>query len=311
MFLKKIKLNLLIILISFSIFFTKVFSYENKIVIKVNNEIITYIDIVNEIRYLKALNPNLNNLEQEKIYKIAKNSLVREKIKAIEISKIQKIEISQEYLENIIKQIYIKIGMNNKEVFIEYLNNLSIDEKIVEEKLSNEAIWNQIIYEKFKSQIKVNRKEIEKNVKNLKTNTKSFLLSEIVFRIENKKEKEKFINKINKSIAENGFGNTALIFSISDSSNTGGKLGWVDESSISTKILSQLNGLKKNQHTKPILIPSGYLILYIEDIKQIEKKIDFEKEVLNRINSIQTQQLNQFSNIFFNKIKKDVIINEK
>ena len=311
MFLKKIKLNLLIILISFSFFFTKVFSYENKIVIKVNNEIITFIDIVNEIRYLKALNPNLNNLEQEKIYKIAKNSLVREKIKAIEISKIQKIEISQEYLENIIKQIYEKIGMNNKEAFIEYLNTLSIDEKVMEKKLSNEAIWNQIIYEKFKSQIKVNRKEIEKNVKNLKTNTKSFLLSEIVFRIENKKEKEKFINKINKSIAENGFGNTALIFSISDSSNTGGKLGWVDESSISTKILSQLNGLKKNQHTKPILIPSGYLILYIEDIKQIEKKIDFEKEVLNRINSIQTQQLNQFSNIFFNKIKKDVIINEK
>ncbi|WP_440919843.1 peptidylprolyl isomerase [Candidatus Pelagibacter sp.] len=311
MFLKKNKLNLIIILISFSIFFTKVFSYENKIVIKVNNEIITLLDIVNEIKYLKALNPNLNNLEQERIYNIAKNSLVRDKIKEIEISKIQKFEISQGYLENIIKQIYENIGMNNKEAFIEYLNNLDIDEKMVEEKLSNEAIWNQLIYEKFKSQIKINRNEIEKNVKNLKTNTKSFLLSEIVFRIENKKEEEKFINKINKSIIDNGFGNTALIFSISDSSNTGGKLGWVDESSISKKILSQLNGLKKNQHTKPILIPSGYLILYVEDIKQIEKKVDFEKEILNRINSIQTQQLNQFSNIFFNKIKKNVIINEK
>ena len=311
MFLKKNKLNLIIILISFSIFFTKVFSYENKIVIKVNNEIITFLDIVNEIKYLKALNPNLNNLEQERIYNIAKNSLVRDKIKEIEISKIQKFEISQGYLENIIKQIYENIGMNNKEAFIEYLNNLDIDEKMVEEKLSNEAIWNQLIYEKFKSQIKINRNEIEKNVKNLKTNTKSFLLSEIVFRIENKKEEEKFINKINKSIIDNGFGNTALIFSISDSSNTGGKLGWVDESSISKKILSQLNGLKKNQHTKPILIPSGYLILYVEDIKQIEKKVDFEKEILNRINSIQTQQLNQFSNIFFNKIKKNVIINEK
>ena len=206
-------------------------------------------------------------MEQEKIYKIAKNSLVREKIKAIEISKIQKIEISQEYLENIIKQIYEKIGMNNKEAFIEYLNTLSIDEKIMEEKLSNEAIWNQIIYEKYNSQLKIDEQEIEKDVRNLKSTSKSFLLSEIVFRIENKNEEEKYIDKINKSISQNGFENTALIFSISDSSNTGGKLGWVNENSISKKILNELNGLKKNQYTKPILIPSGYLILYIEDIK--------------------------------------------
>ena len=132
-----------------------------------------------------------------------------------------------------------------------------------------------------------------------------------MFRIENKNEEEIYIDKINKSISQNGFENTALIFSISDSSNAGGKLGWVNENSISKKILNELIGLKKNQYTKPILIPSGYLILYIQDIKQIEKKIDFKKEVEIRMRSLQTQQLNQFSNIFFNKIIKNEIINEK
>lgn len=310
MFLKKIPFQY-IILIIFSILLTKSFAIENKIVVKVNNKIITYLDIINEKRYLKALNPNLNNLEENKVYEIAKNSLVREKIKEIEILKYKKIEINQDYLENIIEQVYKKIGFNNKTDFIKYLTNLNINISLIEKKLSNEAIWNSLIYERFNSQLKINNEEIEKNVKNLKNTSKSYLLSEILFSIENKNQKEKYIQKITQSINENGFGNTALIFSISDSANTGGKLGWVNENNISKKILNELNKIKRNQYTNPILIPGGYLILYIENIKTIEKKIDFEKEILARKRNLQTQQLNQFSNIFFNKIRKNAIINEK
>ena len=310
MFLKKIPFQY-IILIIFSILLTKSFAIENKIIVKVNNKIITYLDIINEKRYLKALNPNLNNLEENKFYEIAKNSLVREKIKEIEILKYKKIEINQDYLENIIEQVYKKIGFNNKTDFIKYLTNLNINISLIEKKLSNEAIWNSLIYERFNSQLKINNEEIEKNVKNLKNTSKSYLLSEILFSIENKNQKEKYIQKITQSINENGFGNTALIFSISDSANTGGKLGWVNENNISKKILNELNKIKRNQYTNPILIPGGYLILYIEDIKTIEKKIDFEKEILARKRNLQTQQLNQFSNIFFNKIRKNAIINEK
>ena len=191
------------------------------------------------------------------------------------------------------------------------MTNLNINISLIEKKLSNEAIWNSLIYERFNSQLKINNEEIEKNVKNLKNTSKSYLLSEILFNIENKNQKEKYIQKITQSINENGFGNTALIFSISDSANTGGKLGWVNENNISKKILNELNKIKRNQYTNPILIPGGYLILYIEDIKTIEKKIDFEKEILARKRNLQTQQLNQFSNIFFNKIRKNAIINEK
>ena len=191
------------------------------------------------------------------------------------------------------------------------MTNLNINISLIEKKLSNEAIWNSLIYERFNSQLKINNEEIEKNVKNLKNTSKSYLLSEILFSIENKNQKEKYIQKISQSINENSFGNTALIFSISDSANTGGKLGWVNENNISKKILNELNKIKRNQYTNPILIPGGYLILYIEDIKTIEKKIDFEKEILARKRNLQTQQLNQFSNIFFNKIRKNAIINEK
>ena len=138
---------------------TQVFFLENKIIVKVDNEIITSVDINNEVKYLKALNPNLSKLDKNKIYQIAKSSLVREKIKLIEISKIAESKISEEYLENIIKNIYSSIGFNKE--FIKYLNNFSIDIEEVENKLSNEALWNQLIYRNYYTKIKIDEKKLE------------------------------------------------------------------------------------------------------------------------------------------------------
>ena len=60
-----------------------------------------------------------------------------------------------------------------------------------------------------------------------------------------------------------------------------------------------------------MLIPGGFLIIKLKNKKEIEKKIDFEKELNLRIRSLQNQQLNQYSNIYFKKIKKNISINEK
>ena len=128
------------------------------------------------------------------------------------------------------------------------------------------------------------------------------------------KENEKSINlynRIKKSINENGFENTASIFSISDSSKTGGRLGWIDESSVNKKILKEISVLKIGEYTKPILLPGGFLILKVDDKKSVEKKIDIENELIQRIKATQNEQLNQYSIIFFNKIKKEIIIDEK
>ena len=151
----------IIILLFYLTCVTQVFSLENKIIVKVDNEIITSVDIINEVKYLKALNPNLSKLDKNKIYQIAKSSLVREKIKLIEISKIAENKISEVYLENIIKNIYSSIGLNNKKEFIKYLNNFSIDIEEVENKLSNEALWNQLIYRNYYTKIKIDEKKLK------------------------------------------------------------------------------------------------------------------------------------------------------
>ena len=289
---------------------TQVFSLENKIIVKVDNEIITSVDINNEVKYLKALNPNLSKLDKNKIYQIAKSSLVREKIKLIEISKIAENKISEVYLENIIKNIYSSIGLNNKKEFIKYLNNFSIDIEEVENKLSNEALWNQLIYRNYYTKIKIDEKKIRDEIKSINNEIYSYLLYEILFNSDDKREAEKLYNQIELSIEKNGFENTASIFSISESAKTGGKLGWIEEGSMSKKIVSEISQLKNDEYTKPILIPGGFLILSVKNKKKIQKNLDIEQEVKLKIKSIQNQQLNQFSNIYFNKIKKNVSINE-
>ena len=297
---------LLILIIPFNSY-----AIENKIIVKINNQIITNIDISNEINYLIALNPNLKNLTQIELFDIAKKSLIREKIKLIEISKLNEVSLNEEYLENILKNIYKGIGFDNKNQFLSYIESFNVDIKTIEKKLETEAIWNQLIYLKFKSKLKIDEKKIKEEINLNKETINSYLLYEIVFNVDKSENSEKFFKKIKESIDENGFENTASIFSISDSSKTGGKLGWITESSINKKILNQISKLNKDQYTDPIRIPQGFLILNLKDKKVKYKKIDIESELATKIRTAQNQQLNQYSIIYYNKIKKDVVINEK
>ena len=286
-------------------------SIENKIMLKINNQIITTIDVYQEANYLKALNPNIQNLDKKKILDIARSSLIREKIKEIELSKYKKNKIDPKYLEQIIQSIYRKIDLENKSEFKKYVKNFGIDIEIIEKKLQIETRWNQLIYKKFFSKLKIDKESIRKNIDANREKSISFLLYEIVFSIDKDNQNNEVFNSIEKSILKEGFENAAAIYSISESSKTGGNLGWVNENNINNKILKNVNTLEIGQHTKPILIPGGFLILLLKDKKNVEKKIDIEKELVLRIRSLQNQQLNQYSNIYFKKIKKDILINEK
>ena len=297
----------------FIIFFStnSTLSIENKIILKINNSIITNLDVVNEANYLQALNPNLQNLEKNKILEIAKNSLIREKIKEIEILRSSTRSINSDYLESLIKSIYTNIGFKNKNEFIEHIEKFNINIQTIEKKISDETLWNQLIYKKFFSKVKIDQEKIKKDINLVNRKSKSYLLNEIVYSIDNNDEKKILFEKIKKSIVQNGFENTAAIYSIAETSKTGGNLGWISENTINKDILKYISKLKIGEFTNPILIPSGFLILKVKDMKEIEKKIDIEKELNLRIRSMQNQQLNQYSNIYFKKIKKNILIDEK
>ena len=123
------------------------------------------------------------------------------------------------------------------------------------------------------------------------------------------KKKSKPLKKNNSKI--NGFENTASIFSISDTSKMGGKLGWINESSISKKIFEEIKNLNNGEYSNPIQIPGGFLVLSVKEKKTVEQKTDVEAEFLLKVKALTNQQLNQYSNIYFNKLKKNIKINEK
>ena len=282
------------------------------IVYKINNEIITNSDIEKEYRYLVSLNNQLKNLEKQKIIELSKESALREKIKKIELIKYFDLKTININIDNYLENFYRNLNIKNKKEFEEYLQSNNISLNYVRKKIEIEILWNQLIYDRYIGQINIDRNQLKEKVKKLISTKKQkkYSLSEILFDIENNSNFEKKLENINQSISEIGFKNTANIYSISDSSKFGGKIGWIEEQKLSTKILEQLKALEVGQYTSPVQVGSSFLILKIEEIKY-ENAIINEDEELNKMIQFETsKQLDQFSKIFYEKIKINSFINE-
>ena len=282
------------------------------IVYKINNEIITNSDIEKEYRYLVSLNNQLKNLEKQKIIELSKESALREKIKKIELIKYFDLKTINIDIDNYLENFYRNLNIKNKKEFEEYLQSNNISLNYVQKKIEIEILWNQLIYDRYIGQINIDTNQLKEKVKKLISTKKQkkYSLSEILFDIENNSNFEKKLENINQSISEIGFKNTANIYSISDSSKFGGKIGWIEEQKLSTKILEQLKTLEVGQYTSPLQVGSSFLILKIEEIKY-ENAIINEDEELNKMIQFETsKQLDQFSKIFYEKIKINSFINE-
>ena len=298
------------IFVIYLFFFNFTIAIENKILFKVNNEIITSIDILNEINYLNLINSDFQKLDDQKKYEVSKNSLIRDKIKEIDLNqKFKELKLDEEYLNELINNYSKKNGFKDINEFYNELKTSNIKIEEVKKKITIEFLWNQLIVDKFFRNVRINEENIKKNLK-VQKKQKEFLLSEILFSLENNNELNDKIELINQTILDEGFSKSALIHSISDTNNTGGKLDWINEASLNTKIKSVLKDLEVGSVTKPILLPGGYLILKINDIREVEKEIDLKKEFEKIKREKINEQLNQMSNLYFNKIKKDIIINE-
>ncbi len=295
----------------FLFIFTKdVFSLENKIILKINNEIVTSVDVLNEIKYLSIIIKDFENIEKDRVYQISINSIIRQKIKEIELSKnFKELTVKEEYLNPQIDSFIIKNNFQSKDKLINHLKNNQLDINFIKSKLSQEMLWNKLIYDKFFKNVKINKDKILDDIKKNK-NQNEYLLSEILFNVENKNALNKKFEDIRETIKNDGFEKAALVYSMSGSSENGGLLGWIKESSISEKIKKELEKIDEQNFTKPIQVPGGFIILFINEIRISDKYIDIEKELNSIVKKKTNDQLNQLSNIYFNKIKKNMKINE-
>jgi peptidyl-prolyl cis-trans isomerase SurA len=298
-------------IIIFFVFISNSDSFENKILFKIEDQIITSLDVINEYKYLVALNPNLKKADEKDIIKLSRKSILKEKIKNIEIKRnLENPKVPEKFLEQILMNIYTKIGLSNLNDFKKYLIINEVDFENVKKKLEIEALWNELIIFKFSSKIKIDEKKLKDEIIKNNIFLKSYLMSEISFEVSNIKNLENKFLEISNVINNKGFDFAALQYSSSPSSNLGGKLDWINENSLNDTIKGAIIDLKINDFTKPIAVPGGFLILQINDMKNIKIDIDIDSELEKLINFEKNNQLSQYSKIYFNKVKKDLKISE-
>jgi peptidyl-prolyl cis-trans isomerase SurA len=306
----KNSLYLIIIFLSTILFTTKAHTLENKILFKINDEIVTSLDILNEIKYLKIINKELQNIDSDQLYEISKNSLIKERIKKIELLKnFKKIEVDEKLVNDVLLDGFKKFNIGSKNELFQFLKKQKIDPETIKDKIEIEILWKQLIFYKYSNNLKIDRELIKKDISN-KKRQKEFLLSEIIFNLEKDEKLNKKFDLIKKTIKDKSFSQAAIIHSISDTAKAGGELGWIKFSSLNQRIKDQIIKIGSGNYTKPIVIPGGFLILKINQIRDANIEIDIKKEIEKTVNEIKNNQLKQYSNIYFNKVKKDILIYE-
>lgn len=282
-----------------------------EIKVKIQNEIITNLDIENEKRYLFFLNPRLQELEITKIDNIAKESLITEIIKTKELEKFFNFNENKKLINIVEKNLFLKKNIKNKDEFLNILKKINLDYETIKIKLYIEALWNQFIFQKYSENVIINKNQLKNNILdqiNKEEKKFSYNLSEIFFEESIDNNFDQTFSKINESIKEIGFENTANIYSTSNTSKKGGLIGWVNELQLSSKIRDQIKILDVNEITKPIKLNNGFILIKLNNKKEFNQKIDLDEQLKRLINSETNRQLNNFSNIHFKKLKKNLDI---
>ena len=306
---KKFKVCIIIFII---FIFPNLVKAKVEIKYKIGEQIITNIDILNEKNYLIFLRPDLKNISNKEIIEIAENSLIREIIKKKELGKIFKIDDTSKFLEEVKKNLFSFKGVKNEEELRKIIeeNNIEYDEVI--EKIKYESLWNELIYKKYSSYVKINKKNLKRKLQMEMSKDKKYEynLSEILFEVESNDNYTNKYKSILEYIRSNNFKAAAAKYSISNSSNRGGLIGWVKETLLSNEINSVLSKMSLDEISKPIKYPNGYLILKINKKKIMKQIVNIEKELDDLYRFETNKQLNQFSLLFFKKLKQNTVINE-
>ena len=307
---KKLKVLFLILFTIF--FYIKIsIAFENKILFNVDSEIITTIDIYEEIKFLTIFKPEMKNLDEKELFEISKNSILKDKIKKIEIMNfVKELKVDDKFLLGLIKNKYPNLNISSFENFENFLKKNNFNIKNIKEKFYIEIIWNNLIFQKFGGKVNIDKEKIKNEI--LKNPRKErqieFLLSEITFEVINKKDFQDKYEKILLDIENKGFKESALIHSNSTTADSGGLIGWIKEDNLNQKIKESISKLKIGEFSKPMRTSSGFMIIKIEDKKEYELKFNLNEKVKEVIQFKTNDQLDQFSKMYFNKLKKDLII---
>ena len=303
-----IKKNLLIVLLIINIFFSsKVLSEKIIILYKVENTPVTNLEIKNEISYLLLINENLRNVDQDDLVEYAKQSILKETIKKLELKKYYEFGKNPQVVNKYLKILINNLNLENQDQFNQLISSVNLTNEYIEKKIEVEFLWNNLIFKIYNEKIAIDEKKIretlKKKISNQSNEIDEYLLYQIIFSGNNKDDLDKKYMKIIESIEQIGFENTANIFSDTNSSNIGGRIGWLNENQLSDKILQEINKLNVNEYSNPINISNGKLILMLKEKRKTNKNLSIDDELKKIINKEKNDQLEEFSLIHYKKIE--------
>lgn len=290
-------------------------STKNKIILSVEDQIISSYELKNKIKTILFFSGQ--QLEQANIdrsknlalkqlidYKLKKNQVIRFNIQNENSKK------TQEYL----KKLSLKYQTDINGLKIIFKDN-DLDYDMYLDEMNTEFNWQALIFNKFKDQIIIDEKEIDIELNNFiesQEDLEEYKLAEIEIALKNNSEDRKTILEINDQIKLIGFKDAAIKYSMSSSSLSGGDIGWISSKSLSEEILSIINKMKINDISKPIIQTNTATIIKLID-KKTSNISDINLDQLKQqiIKNKKNNLLNVYSNNYLSKIKNNVLIEEK
>ena len=276
----------------------------------VGNKAITHSDIIEEIKLILILtNRGFAEDEREMLEQTAIKSVVRRKIKLIEIQKYNFSDFNKEDLDRELNMRAVNLGLNIDELkMIFETNEINID-KVVDN-IKVELLWNGLIFSLYKDRLSISKSEIEEQLKLIqdKNEIQEYLISEIIIKPTSTEKIEFEIEKIKKKIEIEGFENVARNLSISETASQGGDLGWVNENTITEEFKSEITNTPLGNISKPIILTQGVLIFKVRDTRKLKKfkNLDDKKNYL--VNAEKNKILKMYSLTHYDKLKRSTPI---
>ena len=300
-----------IIFFYFVFLLTQANAITNKILLKVENEIITNYEVKNKI--LTSLVLAGNEISQENINKLKKQaleSLIENKLKIIELEKF-KIKKNSNQINSYLNSISGNdiLALENKFK----INNL--DYNLFLEEIEIQTKWQNFIYLFYKGKIEIDENSINNDIEKIvkdKKNFQEYKISEIEINIEENSNIDQIVLDLKNKIKDEGFETAALNYSISSSSNNKGSLGWISSNSLSQEIFEILKKLNTGQISRPIKRQNSILFLKLDDVRTSKvENINIEDLKIKMIDRKKNEMFNLYSKSHLSKLRNSVLIEYK
>ena len=305
------RIKLFFFFLIFLSLFNKAFSnIEDRIVAKVDNEIITNYDLINEVNTILALtNKTANKNELGKLKNLAFASLKKRLIKETEIKRYKISRYNKADINNYIQALETNLGLIQQNISLkDHFKKYGANYEFYLEGVIINFKWNSLIFSLYRKQLDLDeeliKSELNKQIQQ-ENKIEEFNLSEIV--LENWDQIK--LNEVKKSIQENGFVKTATLYSESISSSKGGSIGWVVSKSISKNYLKIISKLKKTQISEPIKINNNIVIIKLNDKRILNQNnldlVEIEKKIIRQKKE---EKLNIFSDSHYLNLEKNAYV---